>query len=152
MLYRIRDHEAHGTTLDPQPFSDMAELGKLEKDLERLVATHFFDVLPESAPLMPVFQERPRQAEADLYALDPACALVIFELKRTVPTTSRRSGQCSRTSELPHMVTRRGGSTASTHGTSFSIRTVGKDSLRPRKSLAQRAMTIRTSDTGASAS
>jgi RecB family endonuclease NucS len=35
-----------------------------------------------NAALMPIFQERPLQAEADLYALDRAGDLVIFELKR----------------------------------------------------------------------
>jgi hypothetical protein len=46
------------------------------------MATHFLDVLFEGATLMPVFQERSLQAEADLYALDQAGNLIIFELKR----------------------------------------------------------------------
>src|SRR4029077_14994017 len=45
------------------------------------LAENLLNVLFEDAALMPIFQERPLQAEADLYALDRAGQLVIFELK-----------------------------------------------------------------------
>ncbi|MCY4651871.1 MAG: hypothetical protein OXC95_01760, partial [Dehalococcoidia bacterium] len=62
------------------PFKDFAGLG-MEKGLEGLLARHLFDVLFEQDPLMPVFQERPFQAEADILALTELGDLVIFELK-----------------------------------------------------------------------
>jgi hypothetical protein len=80
LLYKIGD--ANGTkTLEPLEFLDFADLGNLEKDLEVLVANNLIDILFEDARLMPVFKERPLQAEADLYALDRAGDLIIFELK-----------------------------------------------------------------------
>jgi hypothetical protein len=81
LLYKIGD--VTGTkTLEPIEFMDFAELGRIEKDLEILIANNLIDILFEDARLMPIFQERPLQAEADLYALDRAGDLVIFELKR----------------------------------------------------------------------
>lgn len=82
MLFKLTI-EGNGTKdLEPLPFLDFANLGKIEKDLEKLLAKHLLDVLFEDAALMPIFQERPMQAEADLYALNRAGDLVIFELKR----------------------------------------------------------------------
>jgi hypothetical protein len=81
MLFKIGEENAD-RPLEPVEFLDFAELGKIEKDLEVLIANNLFDILFEDAALMPIFQERPRQAEADLYALDRAGDLVIFELKR----------------------------------------------------------------------
>jgi hypothetical protein len=81
MLFKIK-HDTGSKTLESIPFMDFAELGKIEKDLETLLAVNLLDVLFEDAPLMAIFQERPLQAEADLYALDRAGDLVIFELKR----------------------------------------------------------------------
>ncbi len=82
MLYKLTIAHNGAKDLEPLPFLDFADLGKIEKDLEVLVATHLLDVLFEDAALMPIFQERPMQAEADLYALNRAGNLVIFELKR----------------------------------------------------------------------
>ena len=82
MLYKIGNVDISIKDLEPLPFLDLAQLGKMEKDLEELLATHFLDVLAENAPLMPIFQERNRQPEADIYALDRTGNLVIFELKR----------------------------------------------------------------------
>jgi hypothetical protein len=48
------------------------------------LADHLLDLLFEAAALMPIFQERSRQSEADLYALNRAGDLVIFDLKRSV--------------------------------------------------------------------
>ena len=64
MLYRFTVGNAGAKDLKPLPFLDFGDLGKIEKDLEDLLATHLLDVLFEDATLMPVFQERPMQAEA----------------------------------------------------------------------------------------
>jgi hypothetical protein len=82
MLYKLKIVDGGANELEPLPFLDFADLGKIEKDLEVLLATHLLDVLFEDAALMPIFQERVMQAEADLYALNRAGNLVIFELKR----------------------------------------------------------------------
>jgi hypothetical protein len=82
MLYKMRITDDRVKDLEALPFLDFAALGKIEKDLEALLATHLLDVLFEDAALMPIFQERSRQAEADLYALNRTGNLVIFELKR----------------------------------------------------------------------
>lgn len=84
MLYRLTLTDNKQKDLDPLPFLDFADLGKIEKDLEVLLANHLLDVLFEDAALMPIFQERPMQAEADLYALNRDGHLIIFELKRGV--------------------------------------------------------------------
>jgi hypothetical protein len=68
--------------LQPVEFMDFADMGMVEKDLENLLAANLLDVLFEESELMPIFQERPLQAEADLYALDRSGQLWIFELKR----------------------------------------------------------------------
>jgi hypothetical protein len=81
LLYKIGDAN-FAKTLEPVEFMDFAELGMVERDLEVLIASNLIDILFEDARLMPIFQERPLQAEADLYALDRAGDLVIFELKR----------------------------------------------------------------------
>jgi len=84
MLYKLKIAGDGIKDLEPLPFLDFADLGKIEKDLEALLATHLLDVLFEDAALMPIFHERPMQAEADLYALSRTGDLVIFELKRGV--------------------------------------------------------------------
>ena len=84
MLYKLTIADNGSKDLEPLPFLDFADLGKIEKDLEVLLATHLLEVLFEDAALMPIFQERPMQAEADLYALNRTGDLVIFELKRGV--------------------------------------------------------------------
>lgn len=82
MLYKLITSEEGGKKIEPIPFLDFAQLGKIEKDLEVLLASHLQDFLFEGAGLMPIFQERPMQAEADLYALNHNGDLLIFELKR----------------------------------------------------------------------
>lgn len=82
MLYKLLRNSGGFKGLEPLSFLDFADLGKIEKDLEVLLADQLLDVLFEGAALMPVFQERPLQAEADLYALNRIGDLVIFELKR----------------------------------------------------------------------
>lgn len=82
MLYKLSDTGQGLGTLEPISFLEVANLQRSEKDLETLLADHLLDVLFEDAPLMPIFQERQLQAEADVYALNKAGDLVIFELKR----------------------------------------------------------------------
>lgn len=83
MLYKLGT-KGDGTfnDLSPMEFHDFADLGKREKELEDLIARNLFDVLFEDGRLMPIFQERPLQGEADIYALDKMGNLTIFELKR----------------------------------------------------------------------
>jgi len=82
MLYKLKGIQGTWGDLDPMPFKDMSDLGSLEKNLENLLAAHLLDVLFEGAILMPIFQERALQAEADIYALNRDGELFIFELKR----------------------------------------------------------------------
>lgn len=85
MLYKLQKNEHNiFDSIEPMPFLDFGELGHLEKDLENLMARHLFDMLFEDANLLPVFQERPMQAEADIYAVTREGDLVIFELKRGI--------------------------------------------------------------------
>lgn len=82
MLYRLNTSDGKYDRLDPLPFKDFAHFGKREKELEHLIAGSILDVLFENASLMPIFQERQYQGEADIYALNEQGDLVIFELKR----------------------------------------------------------------------
>ncbi len=84
MLYKLTIADNGTKDLESLPFLDFADRGKIEKDLEVLLSKHLLDLLFEGAALMPIFQERPMQAEADLYALNRSGDLVIFELKRGV--------------------------------------------------------------------
>jgi hypothetical protein len=78
MLYRLGRSAQAFDSIDPLPFSGLP----LEKELEDLLAQNLWDVLFEGSPLMPLFQERSWQPEADIYALNEQGDLVIFELKR----------------------------------------------------------------------
>jgi hypothetical protein len=82
MLYRLGSTEGKFDRLEPVAFKDFSSFGHLEKDLEELIAASILDVLFEDASLMPIFQERQYQAEADIYALNEKGELIIFELKR----------------------------------------------------------------------
>jgi hypothetical protein len=79
MLYKL---PASIDRLEPLPFIDFAQAGALEKDLENLLAGHLLETPYEDDPLLPFFQERSRQEEADICALDRDGNLVVFELKR----------------------------------------------------------------------
>jgi hypothetical protein len=79
MLYKL---SSSIDRLEPLRFIDFAQANALEKDLENLLAEHLLETLYEGDPLLPFFQERRRQEEADIYALDRDANLVIFELKR----------------------------------------------------------------------
>ncbi|HFD88015.1 MAG TPA: hypothetical protein ENJ35_10115 [Gammaproteobacteria bacterium] len=82
MLYKLGSSAGRFDKLEPEPFKDFSSFKQLEKDLEHLIAESILDVLFEDASLMPILQERPYQAEADIYALNEKGELVIFELKR----------------------------------------------------------------------
>lgn len=83
MLYKLGSSSGKFDKLEPVAFKDFASFGKLEKDLEELIAKSILDVLFEDSSLMPIFQERQYQAEADIYALNENGELIIFELKRS---------------------------------------------------------------------
>ena len=78
MLYKLGKSAQTFDSIDPLPFSGLP----LEKELEDLLAQNLWDVLFEGSQLMPIFQERSWQPEADIYALNEHADLVIFELKR----------------------------------------------------------------------
>ncbi|MGE0278977.1 MAG: hypothetical protein AB7R40_26590 [Nitrospiraceae bacterium] len=82
MLYKLGSTGGRFDHIEPVGFKDFASFGQLEKDLEELIAGSILEVLFEDASLMPVFQERQYQAEADVYALNREGELTIFELKR----------------------------------------------------------------------
>ena len=82
MLYKLGTSSEKFDLLEPLPFKDFSSFGKLEKGLEELIATSILDILFEDSSLLPIFQERQYQAEADIYALNEKGELVIFELKR----------------------------------------------------------------------
>lgn len=62
--------------------ADFESLAKKEKDLENLLAENLSDLYIEDGQLMRIFQERARQEEPDLCALNKNGNLVLFELKR----------------------------------------------------------------------
>ena len=84
MLYKLTSTQGRISRIEPVPFKDVSELQQQERDLEQLIAQHLLDVLFENDRLMTVFQERPYQPEADIYALGEYGELTIFELKRGV--------------------------------------------------------------------
>lgn len=82
MLYTINKNSGK-YEMKPLPFHDFSRYGALEKDLEDMLAEHMMDVVFEKCPLMPIFQERQQQPEADIYAINEKGELFIFELKRS---------------------------------------------------------------------
>jgi hypothetical protein len=86
MLYKLGETNGNLDKIQPVPFQDFSSFGKLEKDLENLFARNILEMLFEDGSLMPIFQERSYQEEADIYALDVRGDLSIFELKRSTAT------------------------------------------------------------------
>jgi hypothetical protein len=80
MLYKLGKSARTFDSIDPLPFSGLPS----EKGLEVLLAQNLWDVLFEASQLMPIFQERPWQPEADIYALNEYGDLVIFECDGSV--------------------------------------------------------------------
>lgn len=79
MLYKLDSKE---NKIELMPYIDFEALSKKEKDLENLLAENLSELYVEDGQLMTIFQERARQEEPDLCALDKDGNLVIFELKR----------------------------------------------------------------------
>jgi len=82
ILYKLTLGEDAQNAIEPMEFYELAELDKIEKDLENLLAENLLDKLFEDNALMPIHQERKFQGEADIYAVTVTGDLVIFELKR----------------------------------------------------------------------
>ena len=82
MLYKLGSSDGKFDKLEPVQFKDFSNFGIPEKELEELIANNIFEVLFEDSSLMPIFQERQLQSEADIYALNRKGELIIFELKR----------------------------------------------------------------------
>jgi len=83
MLYKLSDTFDQ---LEAVPFLDFQQHARLEHELETLIAKHLLKTLFEGSPLLPFHQERPLQAECDIYALDEVGDIVLFELKRSTAT------------------------------------------------------------------
>lgn len=82
MLFELQLDEEGKDDLKPLPFKTLSDLDRLERDLEQILDDHLHDTLYQQAPLMTFFRERSFQEEADLYALNQAGDVVLFELKR----------------------------------------------------------------------
>jgi hypothetical protein len=82
MLYRLSLDSESGDDLQALPYMNMQQVNRIEKDLENLLANHLSETLYHHTSLMPFFQERSWQKEADLYALDADGNVIVFELKR----------------------------------------------------------------------
>ena len=82
MLFKLSSSNEKFDKLEPVEFKDFSSFGRQEKELEELIATNILEVLFEDSSLMPIFQERQGQPEADIYALNEKGELIIFELKK----------------------------------------------------------------------
>lgn len=83
MLYKLNMTDGKFDGLAPIAFEDFASFGHLEKDLEDLIAQNISGVLFEDAGLMPIYQQQQGEEVGDVYALNAAGDLNIFELKRS---------------------------------------------------------------------
>lgn len=79
MLFYLNNQEK--TDIKPVAHKTFSNIGWKESDLEDLIAKNIIKLIPQNQ-LMILFQERPFQEEADIYALDKKGDLYIFELKR----------------------------------------------------------------------
>jgi hypothetical protein len=79
MLYHL--NLGQPTASERTPIRPPFELNVLEKHIEEFLTTHLFELVSEDK-LMLIGQERSRQEEADLLALDSKGVLYIFEIKR----------------------------------------------------------------------
>lgn len=79
MLFYLNNEDR--SSIKPVKSKVFADIGWKEKDLENLVAKNMPKLIPENQ-LMVLFQERPFEEAADIFALDKSGDLYIFELKR----------------------------------------------------------------------
>ena len=79
MLYELNTAEIESST--QMVIKTPAEFGLKEKDIENFLKSRLSEIVSEDQ-LMLIGQERKRQEEADLLALDKDGILYIFELKR----------------------------------------------------------------------
>lgn len=79
MLYKLNRNDIERS--ERTEIASLSHFGLKEKDLENFLSSRLTDVVSEDE-LMLIGQERPRQPEADLLALDKDGVLYIFELKR----------------------------------------------------------------------
>ena len=86
MFYKLSTSAGSLGKLEPLPFLDAGPLQQRETDLESLLALNLLDVLFAEARLLGISQRAAASGlyEADLYAVNRAGDLVIFELKRGV--------------------------------------------------------------------
>jgi EVE domain len=83
MLFWLSHKDRTGIAeIGPVLLSTLGKAGWLEKDLENVLSHRIPDIL-RADQLMVVFQERKRQEEPDILALDISGNLHIFELKRS---------------------------------------------------------------------
>ncbi len=81
MLFVWRDAGTEISDVEKLKEVSLADSGLHEKDLENLISKRI-DQLVRTDQLMVIMQERSRQEEPDILALDEAGTLFIFELKR----------------------------------------------------------------------
>ena len=82
MLFELPTSKEDKKGLESVKVSSLADAEWTEKDFENLLANNITNLIREDY-LMPIFQERRRQEEPDILALDKDGTLYIFELKRT---------------------------------------------------------------------
>jgi hypothetical protein len=78
MLYKLGKTNGVFDSIEKLPFENLP----LEKHLEDLMAKNLAGKLFEDNEMMPLFQERPYEGVADIYALNEQGDLIIHELKR----------------------------------------------------------------------
>lgn len=79
MLYKLNQYQNRNIYQKVKRVT-LADIGWKEKDLENLISHNIQDFI-SSNDLMTIFNERVRQEEPDILALDSAGDLYIFELK-----------------------------------------------------------------------
>lgn len=79
MLYQLNNENK--TQIQQVTISNLANHGFSEKDLENIISENISKIIPENQ-LMVLYQEKPFNEAADIFALDKEGCLYIFELKR----------------------------------------------------------------------
>ncbi len=79
MLFKMNSEEK--SEIKQVKSCTLADHGFIEKDLENIISKNIAKIIPENQ-LMVLFQEKPFDEAADIYAIDQKGDLYIFELKR----------------------------------------------------------------------